>query len=236
VATINSELSTINSSLITVNSTIMEGNQEIADFNTKHTEINRTLLEGELKPSSATPESNAERIQSNMSRMNDILDRAISNGDMLDARLEKVVSNRVGIRKNYEIVQSRRLTVKSNHMKMMKNAITLTQDGALTEAACDMYFQKVFGSSLGQGMAEIWRVKPDDPMAYLGQWLLDRDEKLNGPHRRHPMSDEQASAKIAAGMHGIHVRREIRKGNKDKFLDQDRQAKIEVKKHIKGQL
>jgi len=50
------------------------------------------------------------------------------------------------------------------------------------------------------------------------------------------MSDEQASAKIAAGMHGIHVRREIRKGNKDKFLDQDRQAKIEVKKHIKGQL
>ena len=131
VSSINQELSEINTTLIEANSTIMEGNQEIADFNTKHVEINRTLLEGELKPSSATPESNAERIRSNTSRMNDILDRAISNGSNLDAQVEKMKANRERIRKNDELIHERRDTITQNHLKIGKNRDVLSGKGSV---------------------------------------------------------------------------------------------------------
>jgi hypothetical protein len=234
VAAINQKLSKINSALIEINSMIMAGNEEVANFNAKHVEINRRLLEGELKPSSATPESNAERIKSNTARMTEILDRALANSETLEAGMKRVLANRAQIAKNYGLILSRRQTIKSNHAKMMKNGRTLTQRGALTEAAADAYFQRVFGPTLAKGMTEIWRTKPADPLAFLGQWLLDRDEALNG--LKYKMTDEQASAKIAASMHGIHTRKQIRNGNADKFIDKNRADKIEVSKHVKGKL
>ena len=44
------------------------------------------------------------------------------------------------------------------------------------------------------------------------------------------MSADEASAKITAGMRGLHVRNELKKGNTDKFADADHAAKVAAKK------
>ena len=44
-----------------------------------------------------------------------------------------------------------------------------------------------------------------------------------------PMSADEASAKITAGMRGLHVRNELKKGNTAKFADPDHAAKVAVK-------
>ena len=45
----------------------MEANQKIVDFNQEQIGINSSLLDGELKPSNATPEINAKTISDNIS-------------------------------------------------------------------------------------------------------------------------------------------------------------------------
>ena len=45
---------------------------------------------------------------------------------------------------------------------------------------------------------------------------------------------DEASAKIAAGMRGLHVRNELKKGNSEKFADPDRAAKVAAKKGKAG--
>ena len=44
------------------------------------------------------------------------------------------------------------------------------------------------------------------------------------------MSADEASAKITAGMRGLHVRNELKKGNTAKFADPDHAAKVAAKK------
>ena len=44
------------------------------------------------------------------------------------------------------------------------------------------------------------------------------------------MSADEASAKITAGVRGLHVRNELKKGNTDKFADADHAAKVAAKK------
>ena len=44
------------------------------------------------------------------------------------------------------------------------------------------------------------------------------------------MSEDEAAAKIAAGMKGLHTRKELAKGNSARFADADRGAKIEARR------
>ena len=47
---------------------------------------------------------------------------------------------------------------------------------------------------------------------------------------QHAMSPDEASAKITAGMRGLHVRKELKKGNAEKFVDPQHGAKVAAKK------
>jgi len=53
------------------------------------------------------------------------------------------------------------------------------------------------------------------------------------PTKKAAMTDDEASAKIAAGMKGVHVRKELERGNVDKFKDPTHDAKV-AKKAGKG--
>ena len=47
------------------------------------------------------------------------------------------------------------------------------------------------------------------------------------------MTDDEASAKIAAGMQGMMTRKKIKAGNADQFADADRESKIQARKDKK---
>ena len=48
------------------------------------------------------------------------------------------------------------------------------------------------------------------------------------------LSQDEASAKIAAAMKGNHVRKEIKRGNTDRLADPEHAAKVDKKKKGKG--
>ena len=64
----------------------------------------------------------------------------------------------------------------------------------------------------------------------MGQWLIDQDAAQGGGGKKGLMTENEASAKITAGMKGMHTRKELAKGNTDRFADADRDAKLEAKK------
>ena len=47
------------------------------------------------------------------------------------------------------------------------------------------------------------------------------------------MTDDEAAAKIAAGMQGMMTRKKIKAGNADQFADADRESKIQARKDKK---
>ena len=65
--------------------------------------------------------------------------------------------------------------------------------------------------------------------AWLGQWLLDQDAIASGIQKPQ-LSPDEASAKISAGMKGLKTRKEIKKGNIDKYKDEERDEKLAKKK------
>ena len=60
------------------------------------------------------------------------------------------------------------------------------------------------------------------PVQQIGR----RASSIKPPPARTTMSDDQAASRIAAGMKGMHVRRELARGNSDRFLDPTRDEKL----------
>eukprot|EP00928_Gymnodinium_smaydae_P042856 TRINITY_DN2882_c0_g2_i2.p1 TRINITY_DN2882_c0_g2~~TRINITY_DN2882_c0_g2_i2.p1 ORF type:complete len:570 (-),score=140.70 TRINITY_DN2882_c0_g2_i2:109-1818(-) len=122
VGEVNDTLSDINARLIEVNRKIMAGNESVVQFNTEQIAMNTHLLDGSLDPSKATPESNAQRIQSNSEGMLLAQERARTNGALLMATLEKVKANRAKIQENAAAIQERAARIEGNHESMRANA------------------------------------------------------------------------------------------------------------------
>eukprot|EP00928_Gymnodinium_smaydae_P006061 TRINITY_DN1210_c0_g1_i2.p1 TRINITY_DN1210_c0_g1~~TRINITY_DN1210_c0_g1_i2.p1 ORF type:complete len:288 (+),score=92.14 TRINITY_DN1210_c0_g1_i2:67-930(+) len=122
VVAVNEKMAEINKQLIEVNSMIMEGNAEIVSFNSKHLEINRQLLDGELTFEKATPESNAERIEKNTKRIQEISSKANENAEKHAKVLEAAKANREQILQNSQAIYERRAEIEANHCKIAENA------------------------------------------------------------------------------------------------------------------
>lgn len=121
VIAVSEKMSEINSMLIEVNKMIMEGNAEIVKFNAGNIETNGQLLDGHLQPEQATPETNAERIASNTSRLAELQERATANRAKIDAVMEKVEGNRAKILENADMIHERRQSIVENHKRIAAN-------------------------------------------------------------------------------------------------------------------
>ena len=121
VLEISEKMATINAALIDVNRAIMESNQAIVDFNSEQIAVNSALLSGDLQPSKATPESNAETIENNKKMMNDLETRVAANREKMESLVKTSEDNAQALADNKKAIGERRGAMLANRDKIMAN-------------------------------------------------------------------------------------------------------------------
>ena len=121
VLEISEKMATINAALIDVNRAIMESNQAIVDFNSEQIAVNSALLSGDLQPSRATPESNAETIENNKKMMNDLETRVAANREKMESLVNTSEENAQALADNKKAIGERRSAMLANRDKIMAN-------------------------------------------------------------------------------------------------------------------
>ena len=121
VLEISEKMATINAALIDVNRAIMESNQAIVDFNSEQIAVNSALLSGDLQPSKATPESNAETIENNKKMMDDLETRVAANREKMESLVKTSEDNAQALADNKKAIGERRGAMFANRDKIMAN-------------------------------------------------------------------------------------------------------------------
>ena len=121
VLEISEKMATINAALIDVNRAIMESNQAIVDFNSEQIAVNSALLSGDLQPSKATPESNAETIENNKKMMDDLETRVAANREKMESLVKTSEDNAQALADNKKAIGERRSAMFANRDKIMAN-------------------------------------------------------------------------------------------------------------------
>jgi len=119
---VSKEFAEINARLIAMQEEIMTANAEIIAFNKKIIEDNTHLIKSGLNGwDSATPESNAKLIESNLNTINDISKRVHANAGENDTIYASVKANREKIATNFDIIQKRRTEILENRKHITEN-------------------------------------------------------------------------------------------------------------------
>ena len=118
---ISNEMADINSKLIEINERIMASNKKIVDFNSEQIGINSELLNDNLHPENATPDTNAELIKQNRDKMTDLETRVSSNREKMEGLISKSEKNSKSLIENKEKIHERRATIMENRENIMKN-------------------------------------------------------------------------------------------------------------------
>ena len=121
VLEISNDIAEINSKLIEINERIMAANKKIVDFNSEQIEVNSELLNDNLHPENATPDSNAELIKQNRDKMTNLETRVSSNRERMEKLISKSENNSKSLIENKEKIHERRAAIMKNRETIMKN-------------------------------------------------------------------------------------------------------------------
>lgn len=121
VLDVSEELAAINARLIEINNGIMDANAAIVAFNAEQIAANASLLDGDLRPASATPESNAAMVAQNAAGMADIEANAAANSDRIEAIMAKSIENAESLVANKATINARRADIMKNRADVMAN-------------------------------------------------------------------------------------------------------------------
>ena len=121
VLDISEEMAEINTQLIAINKKIMDANQGIVEFNDANIEMNTSLLDGDLNPAQATPESNAELIAANSAAMEGLMANASNNAARIGDILEKSSENAAGLMENKAQINERRSSIMAHRDRILAN-------------------------------------------------------------------------------------------------------------------
>ena len=121
VLAISEKMAAINAELVDINRQIMESNQAIVDFNSAQIAINTSLLSGDLQPSNATPESNANTIEGNRKMMGDLEKRVTANREKMESLVKTSEANAQSLAENKKGINERRDTMLANRAKISAN-------------------------------------------------------------------------------------------------------------------
>ena len=99
----------------------MESNQAIVDFNSEQIAVNSEHLAGDLQPSRATPESNAQTIENNKNMMADLEKRVVDNRAKMESLVSTSEANAQSLADNKRAIGERRITMMTNRQKIMSN-------------------------------------------------------------------------------------------------------------------
>ncbi|MEC9248813.1 MAG: hypothetical protein VX986_07315 [Pseudomonadota bacterium] len=121
VLAVNEDLLNVNEVLISVNERILEANELIKTFNSHEIDANKNLLEGDIAPEEASPESNAEVVASNAERIRELTEIALSNSDRIESIYDAVATHRQIIQENSDSILSRRDGIEENHEAIVDN-------------------------------------------------------------------------------------------------------------------
>jgi len=119
---VSKEFAEINAKLIAMQEEIMAANAEIIAFNKKIIDENSHIIKNGLPGwDSATPDSNAKLIESNLNAINEISKRVHANASENDQIYSSVKSNRDKIAANFDIIQKRRAEILENRKHITEN-------------------------------------------------------------------------------------------------------------------
>ena len=121
VLSVNEELIKVNEMLIAINERILSANELIKNFNAKEISENKNLIAGNIAPEKATPESNAEVVQSNADRVAKLTELAASNSQRIENIYDEVATHRQHIQENSDAILSRREGIEQNHEEIAEN-------------------------------------------------------------------------------------------------------------------
>ena len=99
----------------------MDANQGIVEFNDANIEMNTSLLDGDLNPAQATPESNAELIAANSAAMEGLMANASNNAARIGDILEKSSENAAGLMENKAQINERRSSIMAKRDRILAN-------------------------------------------------------------------------------------------------------------------
>eukprot|EP00928_Gymnodinium_smaydae_P024081 TRINITY_DN1960_c1_g4_i1.p1 TRINITY_DN1960_c1_g4~~TRINITY_DN1960_c1_g4_i1.p1 ORF type:complete len:519 (+),score=84.28 TRINITY_DN1960_c1_g4_i1:54-1610(+) len=146
---VSAKMAAVNSLYIAAIERIREVNAELLQFNAHHDAVNRSLLCGELSIDDATLESNADRIESNGSRIEHIIQRAAANKDRILKVLAWVKDQRGEILKNGDSIHERRIAIAADHEALQEDSRRVAEligagvldayDDQVKASACKLY-------------------------------------------------------------------------------------------------
>ena len=121
VLELSEEMAEINSKLIDVNRRIMEANQKIVEYNAEQIAINKELIDGDLKPSNANPDTNAELINLNKTSMVNIEGKVQNNREKMKELISKSQQNSSSLMENKTLIKERRESIIKNREGIIEN-------------------------------------------------------------------------------------------------------------------
>jgi hypothetical protein len=118
---VNEKLVAVNKLLIEINDSIMAANEGIVKFNDTQIQKNNKLLDDALKPSKATPASNAARIKKNAAKAEAVKNAALANSKKIENMTNEMQKNRTKIEANAAKIMDRRASIQKNAANIAKN-------------------------------------------------------------------------------------------------------------------
>ena len=99
----------------------MDSNAAIVKFNTEQISVNSSLLNGNLMPSKATPQSNAKTIENNKKAMKDLEGRISKNRSKMEALISNSKKNSQALIANKKQISDRRESIMKNRSSILSN-------------------------------------------------------------------------------------------------------------------
>lgn len=125
VLELSEEMAELNLKMIDINKRIMDTNQSIIEYNSTQIAINKDLLDGNLQPSNANPEKNAELINVNSNSMSELESKVLKNRVRMEEIISKSQENTNSLIENKILIKERRESIVQNRDGIIQNKINI---------------------------------------------------------------------------------------------------------------